>query len=327
MGKKLSNEEFIERSNIIHNNKYDYSNLIYINTYTKINIICPIHGSFNQTPANHLKHNGCNKCGTILSSIKNNSNTDDFIIKANKIHNNKYDYSKVVYKKTLDKIIIICKLHGEFYQTPTSHLKNSGCNKCGKLSNIYKISSNTTDFITKANKIHNNKYDYSKSVYINCKLKICVICKIHGEFNITPDNHIHGTNCSKCIKNGYSKVQIQWLNFLEKYYNINIQHMGNSNQEYKIKNTRWKADGYYKETNTIYEFHGDYWHGNPKCYLETDKNTISNKTMGYLYKKTLEREHGIKKLGYNLVVIWEYDWNKINKSITKLQKRFLLNKS
>ncbi len=127
--------------------------------------------------------------------------------------------------------------------------------------------------------------------------------------------------CIKCSNIGYSKPQIQWLEFLEKYYNINIQHMGNSNQEYKIKNTRWKADGYCKDTNTIYEFHGDFWHGNPKCYLETDKNNVSNKTMGYLYKKTLEREQKIKDLEYNLIVMWEYDWNKINKNITKLQQK------
>ena len=97
--------------------------------------------------------------------------------------------------------------------------------------------------------------------------------------------------------------------------------MGNSNQEYRIKNTKWKADGYCAETNTIFEFHGDFWHGNPKLYLETDKNNVSNKTMGYLYKKTLEREQKIKDLGYNLITMWEYDWTKINKSIKILQQK------
>ena len=88
-----------------------------------------------------------------------------------------------------------------------------------------------------------------------------------------------------------------------------------------ILNTRFHADGYCKETNTIYEFHGDLWHGNPKLY---DKNNISYFGIKYgeLYEKTLEREQLIKDLGYNLVVMWEYDWNKINKSIKILQRKF-----
>lgn len=387
---KLSLDIFIERSNKIHNNKYDYSNInFYTNAHTNVAIKCSIHGIFNQTPANHLKNKGCKKCGDISGSQKNNSNTIDFIKKAIKIHNNKYDYSKVIYTKAINKVIIICNIHGEFLQMPAAHLSAQGCNKCGILNNTQKQSSSIGEFILRSNKIHNNKFNYSKVNYINCKLKVCVICKIHGEFHISPDSHVRGTGCNKCgidssiqkqssntdefiIKAnkihgdkydysqviykraldkiiiickihgkfqqaasshltghgckrcmvfGFSKVQIQWLEFLEKYYNINIQHMGNSNQEHQIKNTKWKADGYCKETNTIYEFHGDFWHGNPKCYLETDKNNVSNKTMGYLYKKTLEREQKIKDLGYNLIVMWEYDWNKINKGIAKLQQK------
>ena len=92
--------------------------------------------------------------------------------------------------------------------------------------------------------------------------------------------------------------------------------------EFRIPTTRYLADGYCKETNTIYEFHGDYFHGNPKIYLEKDKNDVCNKTMGYLYKKTLEREQKIKELGFNLEVMWESNWNKINKSISILQKKY-----
>ena len=97
--------------------------------------------------------------------------------------------------------------------------------------------------------------------------------------------------------------------------------MGNSNQEYKIKNTKWKADGYCKETNTIFEYHGDFWHGNPKIYKTDDMNNVSKRTMGTLYKRTINREQKIKELGYNLEVMWESDWNKINKSISILQKK------
>jgi hypothetical protein len=103
-------------------------------------------------------------------------------------------------------------------------------------------------------------------------------------------------------------------------YNIIIQH-GKNDEEFKIPNTRFKADGYCKKTNIIYEFHGDYWHGNPNIY-EPNEETYFGKTFGELYQQTLEREQLIKNLGYNLVVMWEYDWNKINKSIRTLQRKF-----
>ena len=104
-------------------------------------------------------------------------------------------------------------------------------------------------------------------------------------------------------------------------YNINIQHAING-IEYTILKTNYKADGYCKETNTIYEFHGDFWHGNPKKYRSDDINKITKCTFGILYEKTMQKEKTIKELGYNLVVMWESDWNKINKSIRCLQRKF-----
>ena len=121
--------------------------------------------------------------------------------------------------------------------------------------------------------------------------------------------------------NNFSKLQILWLNLLSKLNNIHIQHAVNDS-EYKIPNTRYYADGYCKETNTIYEFHGDYWHGCPKRYNPNALNQVCNKTFKELYENTLKKEQTIKDLGYNLVVIWESDWNKINTSIKKLQIKF-----
>jgi len=127
--------------------------------------------------------------------------------------------------------------------------------------------------------------------------------------------------CPKCSKKGYSKPQILWLDFLSKLYNINIQHACNDG-EYVITTTKYKADGYCKENNTIYEFHGDYWHGNPKVFNEDGINEITKLTYKELYDKTLIRDNKIKELGYNLVTIWENDWKKINNSIKILQQKF-----
>ena len=152
--------------------------------------------------------------------------------------------------------------------------------------------------------------------------KFIIICKEHGEFLQRPACHNLGMGCRKCISR-HSKSQIKWLDFISSYNKIQIQHAENKG-EYIIPNTRYSADGYCEETNTIYEFHGDFWHGNPKKYNPIDMNIVTNKTYGELYQNTIEREKQIKDPGYNLVVIWESDWSKINKSIKTIQNIFRL---
>jgi len=322
-----SNEQFIKEAIEVHGQKYDYSKVNYINIKSKITIICRIHDEFVQFPNNHLKGHGCALCKFDKLSIIHKKPTETFIQESINIHGQKYDYSKVNYINNKSKVIIICHIHGEFLQSPIKHLNHNGCRKCANEQSSLRLAKDIAVFVKEANIIYNNKYDYSNAIYINNRTKLKIICHIHGQFEQTPDNHFRYIGCAKCSRSQFSKVQLQWLEFLKIYYNINIQHAMNRG-EYKIPTTKWKADGYCTETNTIYEFHGDFWHGNPKLYLETDKNNVSNKTMGYLYKKTLEREQKIKDLGYNLIVMWEYDWTKINKSITKLQqkiKKYLFN--
>lgn len=84
MSKKLTTEEFIEKARKIHGNKYDYSKVVYVNSQTKVCIICPIHGEFWQRPNDHLNGYGCNKCGIIKTNLKNSSKLNDFITKVKK---------------------------------------------------------------------------------------------------------------------------------------------------------------------------------------------------------------------------------------------------
>ena len=371
---KTTVDEFIKKSKIIHDDKYDYSKVDYKNSDTKINIICKIHGEFLQTPSSHLQRYGCAKCAG-----KAKSNTEEFIKNALLVHGNKYDYSKVNYKNRNTKVIIICKEHGEFIQNTYSHLQGFGCAKCSGTAKL-----NTTDFINnailvhgdkydyskvdyKGNKkfviiickkhgeftqipcghlnkqgcpkcanknvtteefiekskiIHGNKYDYSKVDYISSHKEIIIICKIHGDFQQKPSNHIACCGCPKCNTKCYSKKQILWLNFLSKFYNINIKHYLNDG-EFLIPTTRYKADGYCEETNTIYEFHGDFWHGNPEIYKQDDINKKTNCSFKKLYEKTIIKEEKIKELGYNLEVMWENKWKKINNAIRTIQRKFL----
>ena len=127
----MTKEEFVMRAKAVHGDKYDYTKTTYKNNKFKITVICPTHGEFEQTPLNHLRGRGCRKCGFDLIHDKNRVLVDDFIKKTKEVHGDKYDYSKVVYKSSREKVCIICPEHGEFWQTPSNHLSGRGCRKCG----------------------------------------------------------------------------------------------------------------------------------------------------------------------------------------------------
>ena len=205
---------FIKKALDKHNNKYDYSLVNYINNYTKIKIICKEHGIFEQTPNNHLTGNGCIKCGYLSTLTFQNSklNTDELIVKFIKKHKNRYDYSKVNYINSYTKVEIICKEHGSFFMRTSNHIKGSGCKTCYSLYSKKPIKINwKEDFIKK----HGDRYDYSKSIYLNCETKIEVICREHGSFFIKPSNHLTGHNCYKCSFEVYDTET-----FIDKVNNV-----------------------------------------------------------------------------------------------------------
>jgi hypothetical protein len=119
----VSFEEFLKKANEKFGNRYDYSHAKFKRMRTKITIICPIHKEFFQTPSRHLNSNGCDRCGRV-------TNTEDFIIKANEIHNNLYSYTKTIYVAALKEVIVTCSKHGDFSQRASYHLSGNGCQKC-----------------------------------------------------------------------------------------------------------------------------------------------------------------------------------------------------
>lgn len=129
---RRTTESFIENAKKIHGDKYDYSKVDYVNASTKVCIICPIHGEFWQTPDKHMSGQGCPKCGHILNGIKKRLSVNEFVMRAKKVHGDKYDYSKVEYINCETKVCIICPQHGEFWQTPYCHLKGHGCPICNE---------------------------------------------------------------------------------------------------------------------------------------------------------------------------------------------------
>ena len=214
---KITTEEWIEKAKEIHNNKYDYSLVEYKGQSTLIKIICPEHGEFWQTPKQHLKGCGCQKCGVIKRSTSRKSNFKEVINQMLIIHNNFYSYPEQDYINNLEKIKIICPKHGEFYQSTGNHLRGHGCPKCkGEITSNFNIqtkSSNIDEFILKANIIHKFKYDYSKSNYSKSGNKLTIICEKHGLFEQSPDNHLKGHGCPVC---NYSKGELLIYNWLKE---------------------------------------------------------------------------------------------------------------
>ena len=142
------------------------------------------------------------KLPTIQSAI---NKTEYFINQAKEVHGDKYDYSLVDYKDIYTKIKIICKEHKEFFQSPVLHLQKSGCSLCANLRRGDYNKLSTISFKEKANKVHNNKYDYSLVEYVKNNLKIKIICSIHKEFEQLPMCHMRGYGCAKCGNNLKSK--------------------------------------------------------------------------------------------------------------------------
>lgn len=145
---------------------------------------------------------------TNLTNKNNKSNTEEFIVKARLKHGDKYDYSKTEYVASRVKIKIICPIHGEFEQTPESHLKPMGCFKCGYID-YNRAKRHTKDsFIERANEIHYDFYDYSKINYIDFNTEVEIICPKHGVFLQKPKNHLK-RGCRECTINklAYNKKE------------------------------------------------------------------------------------------------------------------------
>ena len=235
---KLTTTEFTHKSKLIHDDKYDYSYVEYVDYLTKVNIICKQHGMFSQQPRKHLQGQGCKLCAVRKTD-------DQFITDAIKIHGNKYDYSLVKYNSTKSKIKIICPIHGEFEQESSSHLMGYGCSDCSN-----KKKKTTNRFILESKKIHGDKYDYSLVEYKNLLSNVSIICNIHGEFTQRAKKHLYGQGCPICnLSKGETKIKILLDNNDIKYIR---QHKFN---ECKYKKPL-QFDFYLPEYNCCLEYDG-----------------------------------------------------------------------
>lgn len=187
--------DFISKARVIHGNRYGYDFVNYLSSKKKVEIICSVHGSFEQTPSNHLSGRGCPKCKFDKISQCNRLTLEDFFTKAKIAHADKYDYSQVILLNSKMPIKIICPVHGLFEQTPSNHFR-FGCKQCAYEASGEKQTKHVDTFIEQARKVHGLKYDYKE--YNGAHEKCCITCPTHGDFLQSAHSHLAGRGCPQC---------------------------------------------------------------------------------------------------------------------------------
>jgi hypothetical protein len=257
--KLLTTETFIAKAVLIHGNIYEYDLINYKTNNKKVIIKCSLHGYFEQLPRNHLGGRGCHVCAQLERIKSLSSNAEEFIKKAKAIHTDEYIYDSVDYKNNKTDVIIICKKHGEFKQTPNNHTNyEQGCPSCYGGKQI-----DTAEFIKRAIKKHGKLYAYFSTNYKNMHDDVEIVCSVHGSFWQSPDSHLRGFGCRRC-----SRVYCL-EDFVKK-----------ANEIHKFKYNYSKTN--YKESNSKVEIicveHGSFWQtpnnhlGGHGCSMCLNKN-------------------------------------------------------
>ena len=296
--KDKKTKTFIWKALHAHGDKYDYYETVYINNKTKVKIGCRVKGHeiFTQRTNDHIYGHGCYKCkGGSKLTLK------EFIKKANEVHGEgRYDYSEVVYKNNKTKVCIICHNHEEpfrFRQKPNDHIQGHGCPKCARKLRSEIQHMPLEEFIERARKIHGDKYDYSKVIYINKNTKVIIICPIHGKFKQSPDKHLNDRGCPKCNKNKGEEAIRKFLNEKEIEFE----------EQKKFKGCKYKQllkfDFYLPRYNLCIEFDGSphfkkiNWNGR-MTDEEMEENLKSNQHRDQI-KNEYCKNNGINLLRFN----------------------------
>lgn len=273
MSTKLSNEKVLQLFKDTHQDYYSYKLVDYKRADKNVTIICPKHGSFEQRPCHHIRGSGCKKCAYEKNANSRRASGEKVIEGFKAIHGEKYDYSKVKYKSTHAKVIIICPIHGDFKQSPAMHKSGQDCFKCGVLKRAKNTTSTTVEWIKEARIAHGNRYDYSRSIYEHNTKPVIIICKTHGEFMQKPGAHKRGAGCHQCSFVDASDRNFDGIEgFLKKALNVH----GDTYDYSRVKYIHSKMD-----VEIICPSHGSFLqrpnnhvaqeHGCPKCTTRVSK--------------------------------------------------------
>ena len=285
---KLTTEDFIKGAKEVFGDRYNYSktDLSHRDKRGRVCIICPVHGEFWQNPYSHLHGHGCSKCGKKKGGSTQSLTTEEFIRKANEVHNFKYDYSLTEYHGCYAKVDIICPIHGKFTQSAYSHLNGHGCKQCAVDASAVNLASNTADFINKAKEIHGDNNDYTYVKYKNARTPVTIVCKKGHIYTQMPNKHLSGHSCPYCTNN---------ISTQEKEIADYIKSLGFDvkTSDRKLLSDSKELDIIVPSKNIAIEFDGLYWH-----------NEINKPDKNYHLNKTIECE----SKGLRLIHIFEDEW-------------------
>jgi hypothetical protein len=290
---RKTTKQYINEARKIHGDKFEYGQYTHIKA--PIDIYCPLHGKFTTSADGHLRGSGCPSCA---GNVK--LHVSDFIRRGDQLFNNKYDYSKTSFIGMKDIVVITCPIHGDFEIVARNHLKGAGCKAC---SNKEKLTFDR--FVECSKKVHGDNYIYHVDSFENSLSKVRITCKIHGDFYQLVSNHMHARHgCPKCTSI-ISRPEVEYLDSLGLPNDVAHRQV-----RLKVEGTKkgYIVDGFDPLTNTVYEFDGDFWHGNPAIYNQDDMHPRAKMTFGQLYVKTMERKEKLRQAGYKVVSIWESEW-------------------
>jgi len=289
---RLSQREFIKKAKKIHGNKYNYDKTVYQGAYEELIINCPTHGDFKQKATNHL-NGGCKECGNDITRIVNEKrrykSSLAFLGKAREIHEDKYQYNKVIYKGAHEKIVITCPIHGDFKQSPGKHIHSKrGCPPCGLNKMAGQLRKTKEQFIEEARMTHGDRYDYRNIKYINDSTDIEIVCLRHGSFSQIPGNHIRGNGCPYCTLTPQSKQELTiTFELIQFFPNINPKGF-----KVKIKGKMKSIDIYIPELELGVEFDGNYWHKDKRALDKLKTEQLEDEG----FKIFRVREEPLKKI-------------------------------
>lgn len=284
-------ECFIEHGSKIHNNKYDYSLVKDVKTRKdKVDIICPIHGSIQQTVIDHLNGKDCRKCGWLKTRVT----LEDVITRAKAVHGDTYDYTdaKLIHGKAAT-LTLRCRVHGEFTQRVDGHLRY-GCEKCAR--DAFKL--NNDEFLKRSKDVHGDTYDYSLVKYNGNLNKVDILCKKHGKFEQRPYDHYRGNGCPKCkISHGERLIKL----FLDRN---NIVYK----TEHKLEGTLYRYDFYIPEINLLIEYDG-------QLHFNRNNSYGGEKVLRVVQKIDKLKDTLAEERGYLLLRIHYKDYREAQKII------------
>jgi len=288
---------FLEETAKIHNEKYDYSEVVFDGLNKKVKILCPVHGEFLQSPAHHIyRQQGCPDCAGTKKGTK-----EKFIEKARKIHGDKYNYDKVIYKTTHTKVIITCPIHGEFEQTPANHTHKNNPQSCYLCTGRKRWSRD--EFVKEATKVHKGEYDYTNVAWNGLKEMVEIICPFHGPFKQLPVVHLKGSGCQRCLSSkGETKIRHilkkKKVIFEEQYRFQDCSNVNTLPFDFLVKVNDKKA---------LIEYHGQH-HYEPVGFGANDEEQIAAQ-FGSVIKRDQIKERWCRENSVPLLIIpfSEYD--------------------